>query len=30
LFSAARQLGIGYAAALVTYGIGRLAGVALG
>jgi vacuolar iron transporter family protein len=30
LFSAARQLGIGYAAALVTYGIGRFAGVALG
>ena len=30
LFSAARQLGIGYAAALVTYGIGRMAGVALG
>jgi VIT1/CCC1 family predicted Fe2+/Mn2+ transporter len=30
VFSAARQLGIGYAAALVTYGIGRLAGVALG
>jgi VIT1/CCC1 family predicted Fe2+/Mn2+ transporter len=30
LFSAARQLAIGYAAAFVTYGIGRLAGVALG
>ena len=30
LFSASRQLAIGYAAALVTYGIGRLAGVALG
>src|SRR6266567_929397 len=30
LFSATRQLGIGYTAALVTYGIGRLAGVALG
>lgn len=30
LFSALRQLGIGYGAALVTYGIGRLAGVALG
>ena len=30
LFSAARQLAIGYAAALVTYGIGRLAGIALG
>ena len=29
LFSAARQLAIGYAAALVTYGIGRLAGIAL-
>ena len=29
-FSAARQLVIGYAAALVTYGIGRLAGIALG
>jgi VIT1/CCC1 family predicted Fe2+/Mn2+ transporter len=30
LFSAARQVAIGYAAALVTYGVGRLAGVALG
>jgi VIT1/CCC1 family predicted Fe2+/Mn2+ transporter len=30
VFSATRQLGIGYAAAFVTYGIGRLAGVALG
>ncbi len=30
LFSAGRQLGIGYAAALITYGIGRFAGVALG
>lgn len=30
VFSASRQLAIGYAAALVTYGIGRLAGVALG
>jgi len=30
LFSATRQLGIGYAAAFVTYGIGRLAGVTLG
>lgn len=30
LFSAARQLAIGYAAALVTYGIGRFAGIALG
>jgi vacuolar iron transporter family protein len=30
LFSATRQLVIGYAAALVTYGIGRLAGIALG
>ncbi len=30
LFSALRQLAIGYGAALVTYGIGRLAGVALG
>jgi vacuolar iron transporter family protein len=30
LFSAWRQLMIGYAAALVTFGIGRLAGVALG
>jgi VIT1/CCC1 family predicted Fe2+/Mn2+ transporter len=30
LFSAARQVAIGYAAALVTYGIGRLAGIALG
>ena len=29
LFSAFRQLAIGYAAALVTYGIGRLAGIAL-
>jgi VIT1/CCC1 family predicted Fe2+/Mn2+ transporter len=29
LFSASRQLAIGYAAALVTYGIGRLAGIAL-
>ena len=29
-FSATRQLAIGYAAALVTYGIGRLAGIALG
>jgi len=29
LFSAARQLGIGYAAVLVTYGIGRIAGIAL-
>jgi VIT1/CCC1 family predicted Fe2+/Mn2+ transporter len=30
LFSAVRQMAIGYGAALVTYGIGRLAGVALG
>jgi VIT1/CCC1 family predicted Fe2+/Mn2+ transporter len=30
LFSAARQAAIGYAAALVTYGIGRLAGIVLG
>jgi len=30
LFSGARQLGIGYAAAAVTYGIGRLVGVSLG
>lgn len=30
LFSAARQLAIGYAAALVTYGLGRLAGTAIG
>jgi VIT1/CCC1 family predicted Fe2+/Mn2+ transporter len=30
VFSAARQLGIGYAAAIVTYCIGRIAGVALG
>ena len=30
LFSAARQIAIGYAAALVTYGIGRFAGIALG
>jgi VIT1/CCC1 family predicted Fe2+/Mn2+ transporter len=30
VFSAARQLAIGYAAALITFGIGRLAGVALG
>jgi vacuolar iron transporter family protein len=30
LFSATRQVAIGYAAALVTYGIGRLAGIALG
>jgi VIT1/CCC1 family predicted Fe2+/Mn2+ transporter len=29
LFSAARQIAIGYAAALVTYAIGRLAGIAL-
>jgi VIT1/CCC1 family predicted Fe2+/Mn2+ transporter len=29
LFSALRQVGIGYAAALVTYAIGRLAGIAL-
>jgi VIT1/CCC1 family predicted Fe2+/Mn2+ transporter len=29
LFSAARQVGIGFAAALVTYGIGRLAGITL-
>ena len=29
-FSALRQLGIGYAAALLTFAIGRLAGVALG
>jgi VIT1/CCC1 family predicted Fe2+/Mn2+ transporter len=29
-FSAARQLIIGYAAAAVTFGVGRLAGVALG
>jgi VIT1/CCC1 family predicted Fe2+/Mn2+ transporter len=29
-FSASRQLAIGYAAALVTYGIGRFAGIALG
>ena len=30
LFSAIRQLAIGYAAALVTYGLGRLAGTAVG
>jgi VIT1/CCC1 family predicted Fe2+/Mn2+ transporter len=30
LFSASRQLAIGYIAALITFGIGRLAGVALG
>jgi VIT1/CCC1 family predicted Fe2+/Mn2+ transporter len=30
LFSATRQLAIGFAAALVTYGLGRLAGSALG
>jgi VIT1/CCC1 family predicted Fe2+/Mn2+ transporter len=30
LFSAWRQLMIGYAAALVTFGIGRLAGVVIG
>ena len=30
LFSGLRQLGIGYAAAAVTYGIGRLVGVSLG
>jgi VIT1/CCC1 family predicted Fe2+/Mn2+ transporter len=30
VFSATRQLAIGYAAALATYGIGRLAGIALG
>jgi VIT1/CCC1 family predicted Fe2+/Mn2+ transporter len=30
LFSAWRQMMIGYAAALVTFGIGRLAGVVLG
>ena len=30
LFSAIRQLAIGYAAALVTYGLGRLAGAAVG
>jgi VIT1/CCC1 family predicted Fe2+/Mn2+ transporter len=30
LFSAGRQLGIGYVAAIVTYGIGRIAGIALG
>ena len=30
VFSATRQLAIGYAAALVTFGIGRLAGIALG
>ncbi len=30
LFSAARQLAIGYSAALVTYGLGRLAGAAVG
>jgi VIT1/CCC1 family predicted Fe2+/Mn2+ transporter len=30
IFSATRQLAIGYAAALVTFGIGRLAGIALG
>ncbi len=30
LFSASRQLSIGYAAALITFGIGRLAGIALG
>jgi vacuolar iron transporter family protein len=29
-FSATRQLAIGYAAALITFGIGRIAGVALG
>jgi VIT1/CCC1 family predicted Fe2+/Mn2+ transporter len=29
-FSALRQLAIGYAAALITYGVGRAAGVALG
>jgi VIT1/CCC1 family predicted Fe2+/Mn2+ transporter len=30
VFSASRQMAIGYAAALVTYGIGSLAGIALG
>jgi len=30
VFSATRQLGIGYAAVLVIYGIGRLADIALG
>jgi VIT1/CCC1 family predicted Fe2+/Mn2+ transporter len=30
VFSATRQLAIGYAAAFVTFGIGRLAGIALG
>jgi VIT1/CCC1 family predicted Fe2+/Mn2+ transporter len=30
LFSATRQLAIGFAAALVTYGLGRLAGIAVG
>jgi vacuolar iron transporter family protein len=30
VFSAARQLAIGYAAAILTYGIGHLAGVAIG
>ena len=30
LFSALRQVAIGYAAALVTYGLGRLAGAAVG
>ena len=29
-FSAIRQIGVGYAAAVVTYGVGSLAGVALG
>jgi VIT1/CCC1 family predicted Fe2+/Mn2+ transporter len=29
-FSAIRQLAIGYAAALITYGLGRLAGAAIG
>ena len=30
LFSAVRQLAIGFAAAMVTYGLGRLAGIAVG
>ena len=30
LFSASRQLAFGYAAALLTYGLGRLAGAAIG
>ena len=30
LLSAGRQLGIGYLAALVTFGLGRLIGVSLG